>query len=70
MWYVFPGMGTKWHGMGRDLMVLDAFRESIMKSDEVMKPLGVELYQLLMEGEEAAFEDIEIAYVCILAIQV
>ena len=62
-------MGAQWHGMGRDLMQLDVFRQSIMESDAVLRPYGLKLYDLLMTGDEDAF-DILNTFVGIAAIQV
>ena len=70
VWYVFAGMGTQWYGMGRKMMDIDVFKASILKSDTVLKPLGVQLYQLLMDGDEYALADIVNSFVGIVAIQV
>ena len=70
VWFVFDGMGAQWHGMGRDLMQLDVFRQSIMESDAVLRPYGLKLYDLLMTGDEDAFNDIINTFVGIAAIQV
>ena len=70
VWFVFAGMGTQWHGMGRDLMQLDVFRQSIMESDAVLQPYGLRLYDLLMTGDEDAFNDTLNSFIGIAAIQV
>ena len=70
MWFVFAGMGTQWHGMGRDLMQLNVFKQSIMKSDAVLRQQGLKLYDLLMEGDETTFKDTLNSFVGIAAIQV
>lgn len=69
-WFVFSGMGTQWHGMGRDMMVFDVFRDSIMKSDAVLSTYGVSLYDLIMTAEESVFENTVNSFICIAAIQV
>lgn len=70
VWFVFAGMGTQWSGMGRDLMTLDVFKESIMRSDAVLQPLGVKLYDLLMESTADTFNDTLNSFISIAAIQV
>ena len=70
MWFVFAGMGTQWHGMGRRLMELDVFRQSILRSDALLKPFGLHLYDIIMEGDQATFEDTLKSFVGIAAIQV
>ncbi|XP_053392677.1 fatty acid synthase-like [Mercenaria mercenaria] len=70
VWYVFAGMGTQWHGMGRKMMEIDAFRTSILQSDALLQPYGVNLYDMLMNGEETTFENTINSFVGIAAIQV
>ncbi|WAQ95725.1 FAS-like protein [Mya arenaria] len=70
LWYVFAGMGTQWHGMGRKMMDIDIFRESILRSDKVLQSCGVKLYSLLMNGDESTFENTVNSFVGIAAIQV
>ena len=70
VWFVFTGMGCQWPQMGHDLMTLDCFRESIMRSDAVLKPYGIDLCDLLMSSDDDTFNDIVNAFVGIVAIQV
>ena len=70
VWYVFAGMGTQWHGMGRDLMVVESFKQSIMKSDAVLRKYGVNLFEMLMQGDENTFDNTMNSFIGIAAIQV
>lgn len=63
-------MGTQWRGMGLSLMRLDSFRESILRSDEAVKPLGLKVSDLLLSTDERTFDDIVHAFVSLTAIQV
>lgn len=63
-------MGTQWAGMGRSLMQLPDFRESIQRSDTALKDIGLVVSQLLMEADDATFEDTVHAFVGLAAIQV
>lgn len=63
-------MGTQWAGMGRCLMQLPDFRESILRSDEALKDTGLVVSRLLMEANDATFEDTVHAFVGLAAIQV
>lgn len=47
VWYVFSGMGTQWPGMAKDLMRIKIFRESIKKSEEILKPYVPDLMDIL-----------------------
>ena len=70
LWFVFSGLGSQWPCMGRDLMTLDCFRESIMRSDALLRPHGVHLLDLLMTSEDDAFDGCVNTMVGIAAIQV
>jgi len=70
VWFVFAGMGSQWPEMGRDLMTLDCFRESIMRSDTVLRPYGIELCKLLMDSKEDTFNNIVNSFVGIVSVQV
>uniref|UniRef100_G1PV07 Malonyl-CoA:ACP transacylase (MAT) domain-containing protein n=3 Tax=Myotis TaxID=9434 RepID=G1PV07_MYOLU len=64
------GMGTQWRGMGLSLMRLACFRDSILRSDEVVKPLGLQVSELLLSTDEATFDDTVNAFVSLTAIQI
>ncbi|KAG9267961.1 fatty acid synthase [Astyanax mexicanus] len=70
LWYICSGMGTQWAGMGRSLMQLPEFRESILRSDEALKETGLCVSRLLMEADENTFEDTVHAFVGLAAIQI
>ncbi|WAR19700.1 FAS-like protein [Mya arenaria] len=70
VWFVFSGMGTQWHGMGKKMMDDGVFKESILRSDGVLQPYGVKLYDLLMNGDDTTFENTVNSFVGIAAIQV
>lgn len=63
-------MGTQWRGMGLSLMRLPSFRESVLRSDAVMKPLGLQVSELLLSTNEATFDDTVNAFVSLTTIQV
>lgn len=70
VWFVFAGMGTQWPQMGRDLMSLASFRESIMRSDAFLRPYGVQLRDIIMLSTEDTFNNVVNSFVGIAAIQV
>uniref|UniRef100_A0A4W5R3G1 Fatty acid synthase n=1 Tax=Hucho hucho TaxID=62062 RepID=A0A4W5R3G1_9TELE len=70
LWYICSGMGTQWGGMGRSLMQLPEFRESILRSDIALKDTGMCVSSLLMEADESTFEDTVQAFVGLAAIQI
>uniref|UniRef100_A0A8C5Q5P7 Fatty acid synthase n=1 Tax=Leptobrachium leishanense TaxID=445787 RepID=A0A8C5Q5P7_9ANUR len=70
LWYICSGMGTQWKGMGHSLMNLDAFRESILRSDEALKGTGLKVSELLLNADDSTFEDTVHAFVGLAAIQI
>lgn len=51
-------------------MRLPSFRDSVLRSDDVLKPLGVQVADLLLSTDEATFDDTVHAFVSLTAIQV
>ena len=70
IWFVYSGMGSQWVGMGRCLMALDIFRESIQECSDALIPFGVDLMDLIMNGTEDKLKTIVAPFVCISAVQV
>lgn len=70
LWYICSGMGTQWAGMGRSLMQLPDFRDSILRSDIALKDTGLVVSQMLMEATDNTFEDTVHAFVGLAAIQI
>ncbi|KAJ8686543.1 hypothetical protein QAD02_022337 [Eretmocerus hayati] len=68
--FIFSGMGSQWSGMGEALLRLPVFAESVQKCDAVMKPYGVDVYELLTVAEEAKFDQILNSFVAITVIQI
>lgn len=70
IWYVFSGMGSQWPGMAKDLMKVEQFRNSIRKSSEALKPHGINLEEIIVNGTEATFENVLNSFISIAAVQV
>nr|XP_045015104.1 fatty acid synthase-like isoform X2 [Jaculus jaculus]XP_045015105.1 fatty acid synthase-like isoform X2 [Jaculus jaculus] len=70
LWFICSGMGTQWCRMGLSLMRLGSFRESILRSDDAVKPLGLKVSDLLLSTDENTFDDIVHAFVSLTAIQI
>ena len=51
-------------------MQLQVFRESIMKSDLALKPYGISILDIIMNGDKDTFEDTKNSFVGIASIQV
>jgi fatty acid synthase len=63
-------MGTQWSGMGRDLMELKLFRQSIEKSSVVLKKYNIDLFKLILSSTPSDLDKPINSFVTIAAIQV
>ena len=69
LWVIFPGMGSQWSGMGKDLMKVEPFAESVQRSRTTLLNLGIDLDQLLKESNDSIFENIHHAMLTIATMQ-
>ncbi len=63
-------MGTQWLGMGRDLMGLKLFRQSIERSSVVLKKYNIDLFKLILSSTPSDLEQPINSFVSIATIQV
>ncbi|XP_075210568.1 fatty acid synthase-like [Lycorma delicatula] len=70
VWFVFSGMGSQWPGMGRGLLNLKVFADSIAKCDKVLAPRGIDIYKILTDDNPNAFDNILNCFVGIACMQV
>ena len=68
--YVFAGMGSQWSGMARDVLHVQVFKQSLLKSDAVLKHYDVELMKIIEEGNDDTFQNPVNAFIAITSIQV
>lgn len=70
LYYVFTGMGAQWPGMGKTLMEIDIFSETIHSLSRVLQPYGVDLIKLLTSNDLAALLRPIGCFVSIAALQI
>ncbi|XP_050524285.1 fatty acid synthase [Daktulosphaira vitifoliae] len=68
--FVFSGMGAQWSGMGKSLMKLPVFRESINNSHNILRQFGVDLIKVITDFDLNIFNNAVNLFVGITAIQV
>jgi len=67
IWWVFSGMGSQWVGMGKELMVLKPFADSLRNSHSTLKTVGIDLMNLLNTENDDTYENILNSFVAIAA---
>ncbi|XP_043251796.1 fatty acid synthase isoform X1 [Colletes gigas] len=70
VWFVFSGMGSQWAGMGRELLCIEPFQRSLQRCADVLKPEGIDLMNLILNGTPETFDNVIHSFVSIAAIQV
>ncbi len=63
-------MGSQWPTMGKTLMKIPLFAQSIQKSHQTLKPKGVDLIRIITSNDPKTFDNILNSFVGIASIQV
>ncbi|XP_050423204.1 fatty acid synthase-like [Adelges cooleyi] len=70
VWFVFSGMGSQWLGMGTQLLSIPVFAKAIRKCDAVMRPKGIDIFDIITNLDSTMFDNILNSFVGIAAIQI
>lgn len=68
--WLFSGMGSQWHGMGRSLLHIQCFRHSIQNCHNILKQFDLDLISIITAEDETVFSNILHSFVGITAIQI
>lgn len=63
-------MGSQWNGMGKGLLNIPIFSETVDKCDAVLRPKGLDIRHILTTDDPTIFENIVHAFVGIITVQV
>ncbi|KAJ8954469.1 hypothetical protein NQ314_007075 [Rhamnusium bicolor] len=70
IWFIYSGMGSQWVGVGRDLMKIDIFRNTIKRCAAALKPYNIDLEDILTNTSPTTFDDIINSFVAIGAVEI
>ncbi|XP_065216376.1 fatty acid synthase-like [Planococcus citri] len=70
IWFVFSGMGSQWPTMGKSLMEIPIFAESIQRSHDVLLSKKIDLIKIITDDDPKMFDNILNSFVGIAAIQI
>jgi len=68
--FVYSGIGSQWVEMGRDLMKISLFADSIEKSHYILSKKGIDLKKIITSADETTFDNVMYSYVGIVAIEI
>ncbi|XP_065225250.1 fatty acid synthase-like [Planococcus citri] len=70
IWFIYPGMGSQWIGMAKDLMKLDLFRKSILECHKILVPKNINLIEILTSSNKIILQNILYCFVGITAMMI
>lgn len=68
--FVYSGIGSQWVEMGKDLMKISLFADSIEKSHNILLEKGIDLKKIITSADETTFNNVMNSYVGIVAIEI
>ncbi|XP_052123110.1 fatty acid synthase [Frankliniella occidentalis] len=70
VWFVYSGMGSQWAGMGKGLLKVPVFAETIDRLQPILEPEGIDLRETLTTEDNELFENIVYSFISIAATQI
>ncbi|KAL7039188.1 hypothetical protein ACKWTF_009828 [Chironomus riparius] len=68
--FVYSGIGSQWVEMGRDLMKISLFADSIEKSHNILVKKGIDLKKIITSADQTTFDNVMHSYIGIVAIEI
>ncbi|XP_011066187.1 PREDICTED: fatty acid synthase-like [Acromyrmex echinatior] len=70
VWFIFSALGSHWPGMGQNLLKFHVFAKAIRKCDDILKPYGISIIDIMTKMEESICENRLNIFLEIVAIQI
>ncbi|XP_055919370.1 fatty acid synthase [Eupeodes corollae] len=70
IWFIYSGMGSQWANMARDLMSFEVFSQSIHRCSEILRQVGMNLMDILLNSTDESFDNIMNSFTAIAAVQI
>ncbi|XP_018360096.1 PREDICTED: LOW QUALITY PROTEIN: fatty acid synthase-like [Trachymyrmex cornetzi] len=70
VWFIFSALDSQWPGMGRNLLKFHVFAKAIRRCDDILKPYGINVIDIMTKMEESICENRLNAFLGIVAIQI
>ncbi|MCG6968909.1 MAG: acyltransferase domain-containing protein, partial [Gammaproteobacteria bacterium] len=70
VWFVFPGMGAQWPGMGAALLEFSTFSDAILRCAAALKDTEIDLYKIINAEIDAQRLSVTEIFVSLTAIQI
>uniref|UniRef100_UPI00358E27BA fatty acid synthase isoform X2 n=1 Tax=Myxine glutinosa TaxID=7769 RepID=UPI00358E27BA len=70
LWYICSGMGAQWSNMGKQMLQLPAFRESLEHTARALEGTEIDLFSLLTTTPPDAFQGTKNCFVSLAAMQI
>ncbi|CAG9833288.1 unnamed protein product [Diabrotica balteata] len=58
VWFVYTGMGSQWNRMGKDLLNIPVFKNTMDRCAKVLAPYGIDLIDIITSEDPSVFDDI------------
>uniref|UniRef100_A0A6P7GNP1 Fatty acid synthase n=1 Tax=Diabrotica virgifera virgifera TaxID=50390 RepID=A0A6P7GNP1_DIAVI len=58
IWFVYTGMGSQWNKMGKDLLNIPVFKNTMNRCAKALEPYGVDLINIITSEDPSVFDNI------------
>ncbi|KAL5273397.1 hypothetical protein ACFFRR_000250 [Megaselia abdita] len=67
--WAFPGLNTQWNQMGKDLLKIKVFKQTILRCHEILVQRGMNLLEIITSEDPTIFDHVQHPFVAICSVQ-